>query len=98
MEQMIEQCLYSILVVADDCEAECEPDRARLLRTCARFLEDEIQRYESAIQKTIDENGHLADGDNCTLIHLVRAMKTPNDQASGARSVPLDAPVGREED
>ncbi len=83
MEQMIEQCLYSILVVADDCEAECEPDRARLLRTCARFLEDEIQRYESAIQKTIDENGHLADGDNCTLIHLVRAMKTPTAELRG---------------
>ena len=84
MEQMIEQCLYSIRVVADDCEAECEPDRARLLRTCARILEDEIQRYESAIQKTIHENGHLADGDNCTLIHLVRAIGSPNAQVTGA--------------
>lgn len=24
--------------------------------------------------KTVEENGHLADGDNCTLIHLVRAI------------------------
>ena len=42
------------------------------------FADDEtlayIKRLEDAIQKTIEENGHLADGDNCTLIHLVRIM------------------------
>lgn len=47
MEQLIEECLYSIRAVADDCEAECEPDRARLLRACAQLLEDEILRLES---------------------------------------------------
>ena len=28
----------------------------------------------AACIKTLDENGHLADGDNCTLIDLVRAI------------------------
>jgi hypothetical protein len=27
-----------------------------------------------AITKTVRENLHLADGDNCTLVHLVRAV------------------------
>lgn len=51
MEQVIEQCLYSLIALADDCEDEGEPDRARLLRTCARLLEDEIERYRTAIQR-----------------------------------------------
>jgi len=29
---------------------------------------DEIERLRLAIIETLDENGHLADGDNCTLI------------------------------
>lgn len=36
---------------------------------------EEVSRLRTAIQKTLDENGHLADGDNCTLIHLVRALE-----------------------
>ncbi len=35
-----------------------------------------------AIQKTLDENGHLADGDNCTLIRLKLALETPNAPSS----------------
>ena len=38
----------------------------------ARKLEREIQMLRAAIQQTLDENGHLADGDNCTLIVLKR--------------------------
>ncbi|HLP99189.1 MAG TPA: hypothetical protein VK149_12175 [Sideroxyarcus sp.] len=34
----------------------------------------EIDRLRSAIQQTLDENGHLADGENCTLIVLKRAV------------------------
>jgi hypothetical protein len=34
-----------------------------------------IKQLESAIRKTIRENRHLADGDNCTLVHLKRALK-----------------------
>ena len=30
----------------------------------------------SAIQQTLNENGHLADGDNCTLIVLKRALES----------------------
>lgn len=39
-----------------------------------RALEEENQRLRAAIKKTLDENRHLADGDNCTLIHLKRAI------------------------
>jgi uncharacterized protein YhaN len=37
-------------------------------------MEAERDKFRSAIQKTIDKNGHLADGDNCTLIELKRAI------------------------
>ena len=33
-----------------------------------------IAHLESAIRKTIDDNRHLADGDNCTLIDLKKAL------------------------
>jgi hypothetical protein len=35
---------------------------------------DEIRRLRAVIKKTLDENGHLADGDNCTLIDLKKAI------------------------
>lgn len=34
----------------------------------------EIDRLRAAIKQTLDENGHLADGDNCTLSVLKRAV------------------------
>ena len=34
----------------------------------------ENDRLYSAIKKTLDENLHLADGENCTLIDLKRAI------------------------
>ena len=34
----------------------------------------EIDRLRSAIRETLDENAHLADGDNCTLLALKRAL------------------------
>ena len=37
-------------------------------------VEQRIAELEAAIVKTLNENGHLADGDNCTLIDLKRAM------------------------
>lgn len=37
-------------------------------------LESRKNELESAIIKTLNENGHLADGDVCTLIDLKRAM------------------------
>ena len=39
-----------------------------------RDLLAEIARLRSAIKNTIESNLHLADGDNCTLIELKRAI------------------------
>lgn len=44
----------------------------------ARRMNEEADRMLSAIQQTLDENGHLADGDNCTLIALKRVIETLN--------------------
>lgn len=49
-------------------------------RTAGRLLieaAEEIRRLRTAIDETIFENAHLADGDNCTLIKIKRAM-VPN--------------------
>ena len=35
---------------------------------------ERIAHLETAIRKTIDDNRHLADGDNCTLIDLKKAL------------------------
>ena len=56
-------------------------------------LHDEGMLLRQAIKQTLDENGHLADGENCTLIVLKRALKTPNNQvqrdaACGASPAP----------
>ena len=45
---------------------------------------DEIERLRLAIIETLDENGHLADGDNCTLIKLKRAVPTVQIKVGGA--------------
>jgi FtsZ-binding cell division protein ZapB len=37
-------------------------------------LEQENTKLRTAISKTLEENGHLADGDVCTLIELKRAI------------------------
>ena len=34
----------------------------------------EIERLQDAIRQTLDENRHLADGENCTLLVLKRAL------------------------
>lgn len=44
-----------------------------LLAECER-MENRIAALETAITKTLNENGHLADGDNCSLIDLKRTM------------------------
>ena len=49
-----------------------------------RRRDAEIARLRHAIQKTLDENGHLADAENCTLIRLKRALETPNAALTGA--------------
>jgi len=34
----------------------------------------ELRKLESEVAQTLNENAHLADGDNCTLIRLKRAI------------------------
>lgn len=57
-------------------------DGARVIMCNARLLNQDANArliaaapdlLDAAI-KTVEENGHLADGDNRTLIHLVRAI------------------------
>ena len=43
-------------------------------RTALKERNAEIARLREAIEKTIAENLHLADGENCTLILLKRAL------------------------
>ena len=62
---------------ADLCLNEHASDVAELLNKAAT----EICRLRQAITQTLDENAHLADGENCTLIVLKRAM-SQNDQPS----------------
>ena len=38
-------------------------------------IHDENMLLLAAIRQTLDENGHLADGENCTLISLKRALR-----------------------
>lgn len=51
-----------------------------LALTVASYLDllaaaqEELAKLREAIERTLNENGHLADGDDCTLIHLVRAI------------------------
>ena len=52
-------------------------------------LKSTNDRLLQAITKTVQENLHLADGDNCTLVHLVRALG-PDDPGR-------EAPLTREE-
>ncbi len=50
-------------------------DIAVLVNVTVNDLEAKVTRLEKAIIKTLDENGHLADGDNCTLIDLKNALE-----------------------
>ena len=40
----------------------------------SRELEGELAALRDAVAQTLRENAHLADGDNCTLIRLKRAL------------------------
>lgn len=45
-----------------------------LVRGSVERLQKRIAELEAAITKTLNENGHLADGEDCTLIDLKHAM------------------------
>jgi hypothetical protein len=40
------------------------------------WWEERMDALDGAIRKTVEENKHLADGHNCTLRHLVDALKS----------------------
>jgi len=46
----------------------------RAIALDARKLEDRVKQLEAAIRSTLEANRHLADGDNCTLIELKKAL------------------------
>lgn len=48
---------------------------ARLIDLAREPLQAKIDALMQAIRQTLDENGHLADGENCTLIVLKRALR-----------------------
>jgi hypothetical protein len=57
----------------------CKPaEMAKMSEAAVMYaLQDaraDIMRLHGAIEKTLLDNGHLADGDNCTLIDLKRAI------------------------
>lgn len=41
----------------------------------AEILSAEVERLRFAIRQTLDANGHLADGENCTLLALKVALR-----------------------
>lgn len=49
---------------------------AAALHTHTAALTRERDSLREAIEQTLSENLHLADGDDCTLIHLKRALAT----------------------
>ena len=61
-------------------EQEDNPEKTHI----AAWALFEIERLRAAIQQTLDENGHLADGDNCTLIALKLALDVPNVELTGS--------------
>lgn len=61
-----------------------QKERKKLTRAapCERVCQQvaynaEIKRLRKAIQQTIEQNPHLADGDDCTLIKLKIAIQYP---------------------
>lgn len=61
------------------CEACDEPTafEVRQLRARAERAESEVNRLRAGIAECLNTNGHLADGENCTLISLKRCLHDP---------------------
>ena len=69
------------------CARFCE---ANAFKIALRNLQFENFRLREAICRTLQENEHLADGEDCTLIHIKRAMQSnvqaqPTAEAGEAR-------------
>ena len=52
-----------------------ERELAHMIDLAREPLQAKIDSLLQAIRQTLDENGHLADGENCTLIVLKRALR-----------------------
>jgi hypothetical protein len=63
--------------VSEICDSATEINANFIARfdptTCAALVK-EVIRLRTVINKTLDDNGHLADGEVCTLIDLKRAI------------------------
>ena len=70
-----------VCVVSDN-EIERLKDSAASLRTQRDYL-------MAAARRTLEENGHLADGDNCTLLVLKRAVETLQKVDAGGTATEL---------
>ena len=67
-------CHADVLLEIANRTAYSDPAWDDVVAELARLCE-ENERLREAIVKTVEENLHFADGDNCTLIHLKRAIK-----------------------
>ena len=56
-------------------QRECEVEHE--LRTEVERLRAEVERLRAGIAACLDTNGHLADGEDCTLIGLKRCLRDP---------------------
>jgi hypothetical protein len=71
--------------------AQCVCRLAHAAAARLEALEGEVERLMGAISKTVDENGHLADGDVCTLRHLTRALEFPRLLPNASRACAIGA-------
>lgn len=72
--------LRDLLPLCD--EIERLKDNAASLRTQRDYL-------MAAARRTLEESGHLADGDNCTLLVLKRAVETLEEVGAGGTATEL---------
>lgn len=59
------------MAMTDEVKAKRYDDLANLVEE----LHNDNMTLRQAIRKTLNENGHLADGENCTLIVLKQALR-----------------------
>ena len=73
----ISSLVGTLAVLSDDFECHAVSrsiDDVEAAGRAMRAAKKVIERMLAAIEITLKENGHLADGDNCTLIDLKRAI------------------------
>lgn len=58
---------------------DAEQERIRLINQVTQLITENL-RLKKSIRETLDDNLHLADGENCTLIKLKRAAAMPNEK------------------